>query len=99
MNEQAGKEISRWLSTGPDDLVWAAWGHDHIAYHRPSGKTHFLNASSRYLITELLCEPLALDEVVEAFAPAEIEGEQSAQTTRLCAMLERLEHLGFVRQL
>ena len=99
MKTQKSEKNLRWCSAAPDDIVWVGWGHDHIAYHRPSGKTHFLNASSKRLITELLCEPTNLAEVAEAFGVAGATSERLSQMDELHSMLDRLEQLGLVERL
>ena len=44
-------------------------GDGFVVYHRLSGKTHLLNDSSFYLLTDLLNEPMNLDEIAGAFDP------------------------------
>ena len=90
---------AQWQSPRPEAIAWVDLGNDHIAFHRPSGKTHFLNASSKYLITELLCEPTNLAGIVEAFGVAEDDSERLAKTDEMHFMLERLEQLGLVERL
>lgn len=99
VNKQQSEGNVRWRSAAPGDTAWVGWGHDHIAYHRPSGKTHFLNASSKRLITELLCEPTDLASIVEAFGVVEGDSEWQAQTDEMHSMLDRLEQLGLVERL
>ena len=38
-------EPVRWRSPPSDSIAWVSWGEDCVAFHRPSGMTHFLNRS------------------------------------------------------
>lgn len=41
----------------PAQFAWAHWSDGHVLYHRPSGKTHFLNEAGAALLRELLANP------------------------------------------
>ena len=99
MKKQQGEQNLQWRSVAPPDIAWVDWGHDHIAFHRPSGKTHFLNVASKHLITELLGEPTGLTGIVTAFGVAEGDSEGPAQMDDMRSMLDRLEQLGLVDRL
>lgn len=87
----------RWHATDPTTIRWERFGDHYAAYHRPSGKTHFLNGASRTLLCDILSEPKPERQVAAEFAgdgdelPAEFGDE-------LRAMLERFEQLGLVRR-
>ena len=49
-------DASVWRSSAAD-CVWAIYGDDYVVFHRPSGKTHFLNAAGHRLLTEILDRP------------------------------------------
>ena len=74
------------------------FGNDYVAYHRPSGKTHFLNAASQLLICNILTEPTALSAIAEEFAPDVTDDHADAYLEQMKAMLDRLEHLGLVER-
>ncbi len=94
--EVHGEKVTRWRSPAPDTIAWAFWDDDYVAYHRPSGRTHFLNVSSRHLIAELLCEPKDAATVAQAFSPPRDDMERQAHLSEITSMLERLEHLGLI---
>jgi len=75
-----------------------SWGDDQVAYHRPSGRTHFLNAASHFLISELLREPRDLEAVVDAFLTDDGNGANSDALVReeISRLLDRLEQLGLI---
>lgn len=79
----------RWRAVDPLDIAWIGWEESFVAYHRPSGKTHFLNAFSHWLLTEFLIEPTTLGEVQSATSDDANAGEISA-------LLERFEELGLL---
>lgn len=99
MEKRLNEAGAQWQSTAPREITWLDLGDDSVAFHRPSGKTHFLNASSKYLITDLLREPMFLAEVVEAFGVVDGDSERLAQMNEMQTMLDRLEQLGFVERL
>ncbi|HEY8506703.1 MAG TPA: HPr-rel-A system PqqD family peptide chaperone [Steroidobacteraceae bacterium] len=86
----------RWRAVSSDELIWAVWDDAYIVFHRPSGKTHFVNESTWLLLTDLLREPRELPAVVEELARLrhlEVNEELRAQIWEL---LLRFEHLGLV---
>ena len=87
-----------WRSRSPDDIVWAVFGNDYVAYHRPSGKTHFLNAASQLLICDILTKTTPLSEIADKFASEATDGHADAYLEQMRAMLDRLEHLGLVER-
>lgn len=92
-------QLTTWLARPLDEVAWIEWGQDHIAYHRPSGATHFLNASSKILITEILRNPKATEEVTAAFGTKTVDPDWSARFEEMHATLEQLEHLGLIEKL
>src|SRR6056297_1606677 len=89
-----------WYVPRPDDLLWASWGEAYVAYHRPSGKTHFLNAASHTLLTELLQTPLGISAIARDLNPQEggDEGASDQDRQQLGALLNQLEQLGLVQR-
>ena len=85
-----------WRSGPPEDIVWARFGEDFIAFHRPSGKTHFLNAATHVLISEILIETQDLDSIVGEFIAAEYDIDQTEFVDQMKSMLDHLENLGLV---
>ena len=92
-------EEPTWHSVADDTIVWTRWDGDRfIAFHRPSGITHFLNAASAVLIRELLVEPAGADSVARAFERANEDADWDAHLAEITAMLEHLEHLGLIQR-
>lgn len=79
--------------------MWISWDDDFVAYHRPSGKTHFLNAASNFLIAGHLVEPRTTDEVALAFRSPAAAGGHGDTLPDVVPLLERLEHLGLIDSL
>jgi hypothetical protein len=73
----------RWKAAPAAQFAWADWSDGHVLYHRPSGKTHFLNEAGASLLRELLAAPS------EAF-----EADES-----LRGLLLRFEALGLVERM
>ena len=76
--------------------MWAKFDDDYVAYHRPSGKTHFLNAASQLLICAILTEPRDLAAIANEFASDRTDGNVDAYLEQMKAMLDHLETLGLV---
>jgi len=57
MNVTHEQNRPSWCAVDPESMVWANWGEGQVVYHRPSGRTHFLNDVSRRLIVDVLPAP------------------------------------------
>ena len=96
--DHPSEELS-WQTALASDLVWIDYDGDFIAYHRPSGKTHLLNAESRHLLTDLLTEAHCLDEIVMYFIADGADSAVIADTRiKIGSILRHLETLGLVRR-
>ena len=69
---------------------------EYVAYHRPSGKTHFLNAATHRLLTDLLLEPASVATVAAAFAADSSASPVGDVEKELRATLSHLESVGLV---
>ena len=95
MSKNKSPDDPRWCASSADDIVWAGWDDEWVAYHRPSGTTHFLNSASKYLLVNLLQEPRNQGEIVESFG---LTGDLDDQRDEMISLLEHLEDLGLVEQ-
>ena len=93
---QVSSPPSMWRARLPDEFIWAHFDADYIAFHRPSGKTHFLNAASHLLIVEVLTRARDLDAIVSEFVSNEDNDDPAAYVEQMRAMLDHLENLGVV---
>jgi len=89
----------KWRSRSSSQIVWAIFDQDYVAFHRPSGKTHFLNEASYLLISEILAEPQSLDTIVREFVSGEDEANPAPYASQMRAMLDHLEDFGLVDRL
>jgi len=87
-----------WCAGRADDLVWVPFGDDVVVYHRPSGKTHFLNAVTALLLKEVLLEPKSSLEAAEELAARQASLAGSDFVAAVRASLEHLEHLGLAER-
>ena len=88
--------MQRWRSRPADELALLEFDDDFVAFHRPSGKTHLLNAASHFLIFGILAEARDFDTIAEMVADG--AGTDDEFVARLAAMLERFEDLGMVER-
>ncbi|WP_405240421.1 HPr-rel-A system PqqD family peptide chaperone [Lentisalinibacter orientalis] len=100
MRPRSSDDSPSWYVPFPDDLIWASWGDSYVAYHRPSGKTHFLNSASHELLCEVLRESADIEAIARDFAPVnDNDGVVSSRDReQLAALLNHLEELGLVRR-
>ena len=87
----------KWRSCPPDECIWVPLDNEFVVYHRPSGKTHFLNAASELLLNDILVEPQDFDSILETFGAAVEEANAAAYSERMSDMLRRLEVLGLIK--
>ena len=86
--------VTRWRSTAPADIVWFDVPPDFIAFHRPSGKTHFLNEASKLLLNKLLSEPKDLAEILDVFP----SNKARRHVEQMRDLLVHLEGLGLIKR-
>ena len=91
-------DTSLWRSNA-DDCIWAIFDDACVVFHRPSGKTHFLNAAGHRLLTEILDQPERTVAIAHKLAISG-SGETGAEDMEeVHTMLVRFEYLGLVDRL
>ena len=91
-------DISRkqiWWSNAAD-CVWANYDNDYVIFHRPSGKTHFLNSAGYRLLTEILERPAVTASIAASLAGTSAEETGPLNVDEVHEMLVRFEYLGLV---
>jgi hypothetical protein len=91
-------DVIKWRSRAPAEVIWFDVPPDFIAFHRPSGKTHFLNAASKVLLTELLTLPSDFGEILEVFPSDEDGNEAHRHDIGMRNLLAHLEALGLIER-
>jgi PqqD family protein of HPr-rel-A system len=86
----------RWQAVATDALCWAHFGDKWALYHRPSGKTHFVNDATVWLLRDLLTQPLTIAEVTPLLLASASQLEQVEIRATTGELLLRLEELGLV---
>jgi PqqD family protein of HPr-rel-A system len=87
-----------WQSRDPENVLWAHWDDDYVLYHRPSGKTHFVNAATAQLLTSVLREPKSASAAADELAAAQEAAGDAEFFSEVARLLERLEHVGLVER-
>ncbi len=90
--------VTSWRSRVPAEISWFDIPPDFVAFHRPSGKTHFLNESSKVLLTDILIEPKDLTAILAAFSTEVADETADRYVEQMKAMLTHLEDLGLIEQ-
>ena len=96
--DQPPDRRASWQSGPSDDLVWAEFDDGYVVYHRPSGKTHFLNAASAVLLTEILLVPRDAADAARELAALEQTDGDAAFAAAVADSLHHLEYLGLVER-
>nr|PZN76254.1 MAG: hypothetical protein DIU56_14660 [Pseudomonadota bacterium] len=91
-------ETPRWIAADGADLRWSAWNGNYVLYHRPSGKTHFLNDSSWILLNEVLREPRSLTEIAASLAGMRGVPPEDELRSYVAELMMRLEEIGLVER-
>ena len=99
MSSEQLASLPKWRSRSADEFVWAVFDKDYVAYHRPSGKTHLLNAASQLLVCDILSEPRGLSAIADEFTSDATNNHPDIYLEQMKAMLDRLEHLGLIERL
>ena len=95
MEPGPASETSLWRSNAAD-CAWARYGDDHVVFHRPSGKTHLLNAAGYRLLTDILEKPSHAAAIAAQLASAGGTESEGLDEEEVFTMLVRFEYLGLV---
>ena len=89
--------MNRWRAVSPGQIAWARWNDQFAVYHRPSGKTHFLNAASVLLIEHILLEPGDVETAARMLSQ-HTEGAycDAAYVRHVADTIRRLEQIGLL---
>jgi PqqD family protein of HPr-rel-A system len=87
-----------WRAAAKSDCALAQWDDHVVVFHRPSGLTHFINASMAQLLTDVSAGPchteLLVDRFIDdpdSFGPPEVRDH-------VLSLLFRLEELGLIER-
>ena len=98
MNDATTAEETRWRARPGHDLVWSQLGDTYVAYHRPSGRTHFFNAATADLIEHVLGVPRTVRAAADELAAREEAAADAAFVAAVADTLARLAHLGLIER-
>ncbi len=88
-----------WRRPDAAQCIWAEWQADvSVIYHRPSGKTHFINPSTAFLLERLLEGPATVGSAAQALAAAQERRADDALRDDVAGILLRLEELGLIER-
>jgi PqqD family protein of HPr-rel-A system len=76
----------------------AQWDDQVVVFHRPSGLTHFINASMGQLLAELSAGPCPTELLVDQFIGGPDSYGQSEVRDHVLSLLFRLEELGLIER-
>lgn len=85
-----------WQCADRAHCIWADWDDLSVLYHRPSGKTHFLNASAAYLLEQLMDGPVTAESAALMLAAAQERAASDELRADVASTLLRLAELGLI---
>ena len=88
--------VQRWKSAGAADCLWAGWDGSFVLFHRPSGRTHFVNAATALLLQRVLASPRDAASASLELAAAQHSEHSPDFLRHVEDLLVRLEDLGLV---
>lgn len=88
----------RWRAAPLADLLWGDCGDSFAVYHRPSGKTHFVNLATAFLLRDALVEPATAEYAAAALAKA-AGADRAGSPPPVVELLQHLETQGLVERL
>jgi PqqD family protein of HPr-rel-A system len=77
----------------------AQWDDQVVAFHRPSGLTHFINASMAQMLAHLSAGPCPTEVLVDQFIDDPDSYGQSEVRDHVLSFLFRLEELGLIERI
>jgi len=87
-----------WKSPPAEDRCWVEFDSEYVLFHRPSGRTHFLNHAAFLLLEEILSDPGNAADAANRLAQAHGEMGNEGFPGQVQALLLRLEELGLVER-
>lgn len=85
-----------WTAATATELLWAEWEGQYVLFHRPSGRTHVVNASTWLLLNEVLRDSLTLEATTLEFARLRETPIDEELRAYVAGLLLHLEELGLV---
>lgn len=85
-----------WRAAAQSDCALAQWDDQVIVFHRPSGLTHFINASMAQLLADLSAGPCSTELLVDHFIGDPDSSGPSEVRDHVLSLLFRLEELGLI---
>jgi PqqD family protein of HPr-rel-A system len=89
-------EEARWRAGPANELVWSELGTDYVAYHRPSGRTHFFNAATAVLLEHVLAVPRTAAAAADELAAREHAAIDADFVAAVADSLAHLASLGLI---
>lgn len=96
LNKADKNRVPRWRAGDQNDIIWAGWNGEYVAFHRPSGATHFLNLTSKQLLEDILVEPKDAAQIATALSRCASSDDEAADPNEIQSILDRFEELGLV---
>jgi len=86
------------MASDAADLLWSEWDGEYVLFHKPSGKTHFLNESAWVLLSDILREPRDLPATTLELANRRGVAPDEDLSAYVSSLVLRFEELGLTRR-
>jgi PqqD family protein of HPr-rel-A system len=87
-----------WRAAAKSDCALTQWDDQVVVFHRPSGLTHFINASMAQLLENLSAGPCHTELLVDRFIGNPDSYGTSEVRDHVLSLLFRLEELGLIKR-
>lgn len=96
-SESESASSRQWRAVDSDRYIVAGHNGEYAVYHRPSGKTHFLNEAGLALITEILAEPRTVESAARMLAGCNDDEDCEHEfIVTVAQTMSRLAQTGFI---
>lgn len=98
MSDATAGVTTHWRARPAHEFVSSQLGDDYAVYHRPSGRTHFLNAAAADLLERVLLQPRTAAAAAAELAAGEGAPGSAEFVAVVAESLSRLEYLGLIER-
>jgi PqqD family protein of HPr-rel-A system len=88
----------QWRAAPLEQVILTEWDGEYVVYHRPSGKTHFLNVPGVTLLSDILMDTSSLEKSAQSLAHSLGIEADAKFLEHVEALLLRFEELGLTER-
>lgn len=86
----------KWRARVEPKLIHRSWGGESVVFSPISGETHFLNAFSYEVLTQLESQPLTVEDIVDRLAELTAADQAADLPDNVAMIVQRFDHIGLI---